>query len=221
MAYFKNLPNVIYPTQQSKKNSARDYTKIKNFFKRAYIPDDVLKVYAAFEDYKIIGDERPDQVSQKYYQNSEYDWLIFIANNIQNVRTDWPMTQADLNSFLFSKYTEEELSQVHHYETTEVRNYLGHVILEAGIKVKSDFVFQYSETIGANIQVNTLTPVNEITNYEYELKVNDDKRTIVLLRPEFVRTVENEISKIFRYKPSSAFVDEFNIKVSSQCIPPI
>lgn len=221
MAYFKNLPYIIYPTQQNKKNSGNDYTKIRNFFKRAFIPESILKIYAAFEDYQIIGDERPDNVSQKYYGSPDYDWLIFIANNIQNARTEWPMSQSDLNKFLFSKYTEQELSEIHHYETTEVKNSIGHTILEAGIKVSSDYTFQYTETSGGIIQLRTLTPVQAISNYEYELRLNDDKRNLVLIRPEFVRLVENEISKIFRYKQSSMFVDEFNIKVNDQCLPPI
>jgi len=221
MAYFKNLPNIIYPTQQSGKNSGNDYTKIKNLFKRPFIPESILKIYSAFEDYQIIGNDRPDNVSQKYYNNATYDWLIFIANNIQNVQDEWPLSQSDLNNFLFSKYTEQELSEIHHYETTEVKNSFGSVILKGGIKVKSNYTLKYTETVGGNILVRTVSPVKPVSNYEYELQLNDDKRSIVLIRPEYISLIERELNQIFRYKPSSLFVDEFNIKVNDQCIPKI
>lgn len=221
MAYFKNLPNIIYPTQNPGKNSSKDYTTIKNFFRRPYISQEVLKVYGAFQDYQIIGDDRPDTVSQIYYKSPEYDWLIFIANNIQNVQTDWPMSQNDLNKYLLEKYTENELSEIHHYETTQVKNSLGHVILEAGLRVKSDYVFKYTETVKGITITKTYSPVKAVSNYENELQINDDKRSIVLIIPEYISIVEKEMFNILRYKPSSIFVDEFNIRVKNQCLPKI
>jgi len=221
MAYFRRLPNVIYPVQQGEKNFSHDYSTIKNFFRRPFIPADLLKIYGAFEDYQIQGDERPDNVSQNFYGSPEYDWVIFLANNIQNVRTDWPMTQSDLNKFLFTKYTEAQLSEIHHYETTEVKNSLGHVILKAGIRVKSDFTFQYTEFVAGNTVIKNHVPVRDVTNYEYELLLNDQKRSIVLIRQEFIRTIEVDANTILRYKPSSSYIDPTTIKVADQCIPPM
>jgi hypothetical protein len=221
MAYFKYLTNVIYPTLRKEKNSSHDYTKIKNLFRRAYIPDEILKIYTAFEDYEVQGDDRPDNVSQKYYDNPTYDWIIFITNNIQNVRSEWPMTQSDLNNYLLQKYTENELSQVHHYETIEIKNSIGNILLKPGIKVKEDYIFKYTETINGITQTFSYNPVVEITNYEYEVSLNDDKRRILMLRPDYVKIVEREMVGIFRHKPSSSFVDEFTIKVEDPCIPSI
>ncbi|MFZ9353430.1 MAG: baseplate wedge protein 53 [Candidatus Nanopelagicales bacterium] len=221
MNYFKYLPDILYPTLDGTKNSSHDYTKIKNIFKRPSIPESVLKNYAAFENYNIIGDDRPDIVSYKYYDDPKYDWIILIANNIQNIRNEWPMTQSDLNNYLFQKYTEAQLSAIHHYETTEVKNSLGAVILKAGLKVSSDFQFNYTETIGGVPQTKKVNPVVDITNYEYELNLNDAKRSIIMIRPEFLNIIKSEISKSFRYKPSSSFIDESTIKVEDPCIPPI
>lgn len=220
MNYFRNLPDILYPSLD-RGSSSHDFTRIKNFFKRAYIPEQLLSQYTAFEDYKIIGDDRPDVVSHKYYNNSNYDWIIFITNNIQNVRSEWPMTQSDLNKYLLDKYTEQELSQVHHYETTEVRNSENHVILKTGIRVAPNYVFKYTEQVGNDTEIVTLNPVVEITNYEYEINLNDDKRTILLLRPEYISIVEREMVSVLRYKPSSSFVDEFTIRTEDRCIPSI
>jgi hypothetical protein len=220
MTYFKNLPDIIYPSLK-RESYSHDFVKIKNLFKRAYIPENILRNYASFENYEIQGDDRPDVVSKKYYDNAKYDWVIFIANNIQNVRDEWPMSQSDLNRYLLEKYTEQELSQVHHYETTEVRNSLNHVILKSGIKIPSNYVFKYTESQGLTTEVISLNPVQEITNYEYELKLNDEKRSIILIRPEYINIIERELLTLFRYPVSRSFVDEFTIKVEDPCIPPI
>jgi hypothetical protein len=143
MAYFKNLPNILYPSLRNGKKSSHDYTLIKNLFKYAKIPDDLLDIYVAFEDYQIIGDDRPDNVAEKYYNNSGLDWIILVTNNIQNVREDWPMPQKILYNHLYEKYTEAELEQVKYYETIEVKNSKNHIILKSGIKVPQNFTIRY------------------------------------------------------------------------------
>lgn len=208
MAYFKKLPDVLYPTLKNEKTSSLDYTKIKNLFKRARLRDDFLNAFSAFEKYTIIGDERPDNVSEKIYKDPGYDWLILITNDIQNVRADWPMSQGDFNKFLTEKYTPEELSEIHHYETKEVRSTFGDLILPAGLIVNSSYTFRYSD----NGVTKTYSSLNSVTNFEYENRLNEDKRNIIIIRPEFVRTVDKDLKKLFKYDRSSEFVDQKTIK---------
>jgi len=207
MAYFKRLPDLIYPSFK-KDISSFDYIKIKNLFKRAKLRDDFLNVFSAFEKYSIIGDERPDNVSEKIYDDPEYDWLILIVNNVQNARTDWPMSQSDLSSFLSEKYTSQELSQINHYETREVRNSLGELILPGKLIVDSNFTLKYVD-LGTTTTYSSLVSVS---NFEYENYLNEEKRNIVILRPEFVKLVEKDLKRIFKYEQSSEFVDQKTIK---------
>ena len=51
-----------------------------------------------------------------------------------------------------------------------------------------------------------------INNFEYENYLNEEKRNIVILRPEFVRVVEKDLKRIFKYEQSSEFVDQRTIK---------
>lgn len=214
MAYFKNLPNILYPSLRNGKKSSHDYTLIKNLFKYAKIPDGLLDIYVAFEDYQIIGDDRPDNVAEKYYNNSGLDWIILVTNNIQNVREDWPMPQKILYNHLYEKYTEAELEQVKYYETIEVKNSKNHIILKSGIKVPQNFTIRY---VDDNV-VEETNPVNAITNLEYEIQKNDEKRSILLLRREYVPILEKDLRSIFQYTRSSEFVDEKTIRVESPCI---
>ena len=207
MAYFKRLPDVLYPSLK-KDISSFDYIKIKNLFKRAKLRDDFLNVFSAFEKYSIVGDERPDSVSEKIYKDPQYDWLVLITNNIQNVRTDWPMSQSDLSNFLTEKYTEQQLVEIHHYETREVRNSLGELVLPGNLIVDSKFTFKYADA-GATTTYSSLVSVS---NFEYENYLNEEKRNIFILRPEFVRVVEKDLKRIFKYEQSSEFVDQRTIK---------
>ena len=207
MAYFKRLPDLLYPSLK-KDISSFDYIKIKNLFKRAKLRDDFLNVFSAFEKYSIVGDERPDNVSEKIYKDPEYDWLILIVNNVQNARTDWPMSQSDLSSFLSEKYTDQELSQINHYETKEVRNSSGELVLPGKLIVDSNFTFKYAD-LGATTTYSSLVSVS---NFEYENYLNEEKRNIIILRSEFVKLVEKDLRRVFKYEQSSEFVDQRTIK---------
>ena len=207
MAYFKRLPDLLYPSLK-KDISSFDYIKIKNLFKRAKLRDDFLNVFSAFEKYSIVGDERPDNVSEKIYKDPEYDWLILIVNNVQNARTDWPMSQSDLSSFLSEKYTDQELSQINHYETKEVRNSSGELVLPGKLIVDSNFTFKYAD-LGATTTYSSLVSVS---NFEYENYLNEEKRNIIILRSEFVKLVEKDLRRVFKYEQSSEFVDQKTIK---------
>jgi len=208
MAYFRKLPDVLYPSLKNERNSSLDYTKIKNLFKRAKIREDLLSSFTVFEKYVIVGDDRPDNVAYTYYNDAGLDWLILITNEITNIRTDWPMSQNDFNRYLTEKYTSSELYQVRQYETKEVRNTSGELILPSGLVVNSDFTFQYMD--GAILK--TYSSLSSVTNFDYENRVNEGKRNITLIKPEFVRLVEKDLKNLFKYDSSSEFVDQRTIK---------
>lgn len=208
MAYFRKLPDLLYPSLKGEKNSSFDYAKIKNLFKRARIREDLLNVFTVFEQYVVVGDDRPDNVANTYYNDPGLDWLILIINDIHNVRSDWPMAQNDFNKYLNEKYTPSELYQIHHYETKEVRNDLGELVLPQGIVVNSNFTFSYVN--GSTTE--TYSSLNLVTNFDYENRVNEEKRNVYLLRPEYVRLVEKDLRNLFKYDTSSEFIDQRTIK---------
>lgn len=46
-----------------------------------------------------------------------------------------------------------------------------------------------------------------VTNYEYEIRKNDKKRQILILKPEYVNVVTSEIKNILKYSESSQYID--------------
>jgi hypothetical protein len=212
MSYFRYLPNLYYPSLRNERSSSNDYTLIKNIFKRAKIREDFVNIFTAFEKYSIVGDDRPDVVAQKLYQDPNYDWIILITNNIQNIREDWPLSQSDLNIYLNQKYTAQELEQIHHYETKEVKTDASGIILPAGLVVDENFTVNYSD--GTQFVEDTNCIIS-VSNYEYELRKNDDKRNILILRSEYISLIEEDLRLAFANEPSSEYVDVRTLRTSN------
>lgn len=199
--YFSKVPNLEYVSRLPDANIS-DYIAVKNFFKKGQLRDDIFQKLAFFEKYQIINNDRPDNVAFEIYNDSTLDWVVLASNNILNVQTEWPMTQSDFDSFLLDKYgTYEKLNDVHHYETYEVRNPNNDIIMvQAGLRVASNYTAEYFDGAG----IVKVSPVTAVTNYEYEAKIQDDKRNIFLLRPRYLGIVKDDLEIIMTYKEGSS-----------------
>ena len=203
-SYFRQLPQLDYPSLSNDRKSAYDYQLVKNLFKRAVLRDDVFNDVTNFEKYSVEGDERPDKVAYDFYGDSGLDWIILTTNNIIHVRDEWPMSNRDFLTYLNEKYTSEELSNVHHYETREIRDESNTLIQPAGVRVKSDYSVTYVE----NDTVKTKSSIKMLTFLEHETNLNDAKRNINILKPDYVEIFLRDIKEIMRYKQSSQFISD-------------
>ena len=203
-SYFRQLPQLDYPSLSNDRKSAYDYQLVKNLFKRAVLRDDIFNDVTNFEKYSVEGDERPDQVAYDFYGDSGLDWIILTTNNIIHVRDEWPMSNRDFLTYLNEKYTSEELSNVHHYETREIRDESNTLIQPAGVRVKSDYSVTYVE----NDTVKTESSIKMLTFLEHETNLNDAKRNINILKPDYVEIFLRDIKEIMRYKQSSQFISD-------------
>lgn len=138
--YFSQVPFLAYISRDTEKNTLNDYTVVKNLFKRAKIRDDIFQNVSYFDKYQVQGDERPDQIAQKVYNDSSLDWVVLLANNIQNYYDEWPKSQLAFDKHLIKKYgSYENLYDIHHYETEKAMSRDGHTIVESGIEVDEGF----------------------------------------------------------------------------------
>ena len=135
-SYFRQVPNFEYVNRNKGNTDISNYITIKNLFKRGKIRPDIFGNLNFFTKYKIIGDERPDNVAFKEYNDSALDWVVLLSNNIQNIQSEWPLPQSALDEFLLEKYeTYEKLhSGIHHYETVEIKNSIGGIVLPGGLE---------------------------------------------------------------------------------------
>jgi len=207
MAYFDEFPDILLPSFSDGRNSSSDFSKSKNLFKRAKIRDDFFETATVFGYYSILGDDRPDNVAQKLYGDSSLDWVVLIANNIINVRDEWPMSQYDLERYLDNKYSPEQLQEIHHYETKEVRINRSMLLLEKGLHVDASFKYVYTEPGGETRELSGSNIVTSVSHYQYEVDKNDEKRKIYTLKPNFLEVVFADMREIMTYTNSSQFID--------------
>ena len=206
-AYFRQLPNLDYPSLSNDRSSVYDYETVKNIFKRAIIRNDIFDEVTAFTKYSVRGDERPDQVADRMYNDSTLDWVVLTTNNIIHVRDEWPMGNQDFLTYLNDKYTAEELANIHHYETEVVRDSNGKLIQLSGITVPEG----HSVTFVDNGVLRTESKIKSFSFLEHETNLNDAKRNINILRPEYLNLFLEEFGDIMEYKPSRQFVNK-NLK---------
>ena len=310
-SYFKQVPNLEYINRNKGNKDISNYITVKNLFKRGRIRPDIFGNLSYFTKYKIIGDDRPDNIANEIYGNPNLDWVILLSNNIQNIQTEWPLPQTSLDEFLLEKYgSYEQLNATHHYETVEIKNSKGGVILPGGLETPNKWktngnyiqvintkITQISGTeskiatvtmnngirnlkVGSEVLIQGVSedtyngrfPVTEIlsvgdvvirfkyvlpsipekktiinysggeeviftilgsvgagnayyyeyyddnayhtipaanmtqavTNYEYEIKKEDDKRNIFTLKPDYLSVIFNDMDEIMPYKKGAA-----------------
>lgn len=230
--YFRQVPDFEYVSRLPDAKIG-DYFPVKNLFKKGKLREDIFQDLAFFTKYKVEGDDRPDNVAFKVYGDSTLDWLVLICNNVVNIQTEWPLTQQEFDRYLLQKYStssaaesyfkslganvnaneiptiDEEFTYsilyngIHHYETPEIKNSQGVTIVPAGLQVQSDYSISFYDYFIDSIETynNIAIPV---TNYEYEEKIENDKRNIFVLKPRYLNVVIDDMQDIMEYKKGSS-----------------
>ena len=209
-SFFSNVPDFNYVNRSDDGISDGDYTKVKNFFKKAKLREDIIGNVAFFEKFTVQGDDRPDNVANEIYGNPFLDWVVLLANNIVNIQSEWPMSQTDFNTYVTEKYENEDTlyNGIHHYEANEVKTTNDVIIIPSGTRVSVGQSVSYFDN-GSQEQVTVTDIALPITNFLHEQKINDDKRNIFLLKPRFLNLVFDDMEDIMTYKKGSTqFVDE-------------
>ena len=218
--YFKRIPNIDYVSRLPNAKIG-DYMKVKNLFKRGVLRDDIFQDLAVFTKYEINGDDRPDNVAFDFYGDSQLDWLVLVCNNIINIQSEWPMSQKSFDNYLLNKYAQSGDSEtdtydrvyngVHHYETKQIKNTNDVEILAEGLTASPEYTLTYYDWLvggyvilsKADDELYNTSLLTQITNYQYEEKIENDKRNIFLLKPLYVSLVIDDLTDMMKYKKGS------------------
>ena len=136
---------------------------ITNVLQRVRLKADFINDLSFFSEYFVQDGQTPESLAYDIYGNSELHWVIMYAQNITNPYYDWPLIYFDLNKFIDKKYGTNGATNVHHYEDSD------------GYEVDS-----------------TAAGATAITNFVYEERLNDKKRNISIIKPEFVDAIVKE-----------------------------
>ena len=202
--YFRQVPDFEYVSRLPDAKIS-DYITVKNLFKKGKLREDIFQDLAFFTKYQIQGNNRPDNVAFEVYGNSSLDWLVLTCNNIINIQTEWPLPQQQFDNYMLEKYGDYDTlyNGIHHYETVEVKNNQGVVIVPAGLQVESDYSVSYYDYINDS-QITENDAVVAVTNYEYEERQEDKKRNIFLLKPRYLNVVIDDMEDIMAYRKGSS-----------------
>ena len=210
--YFKQVPDFDY-VNRLPNSGISDYIKVKNLFKKGYLREDIFQDTTVFTKYEIKGNDRPDNVAFDFYNDSSLDWLVLQCNNIINIQSEWPMTQQNFDRYLLDKYNNFPspftsaydwlYNGAHHYETNEVKNSMGAVIIPAGLHVAAGIgVTFYDYLVEGITKAENIT--TKVSNYEYESEIEDKKRNIFLLKQRYLNVVRDDMEEIMTYKKGSS-----------------
>ena len=214
MGYFRELPNVEYQSFLSDAISSQDYLKVKNLFRRNKLRDDLQNVFTLFNKYEIVEGARPDTVAEEFYGKADLDWVVLMTAGIINVRDEWPLSNYQLYKYAENKYSVENLSDINYYETKEVKDSNGRLILPAGKDVNEDFTLNYSDN-GIKVSVSGISVRRGVSNWEYETIKNNKKSSIYLLKQGYLQQFLNDMREIMIYGLSSEYVNESLIRTEN------
>ena len=227
MSYFNNLPNILYQSPLPDRSSTSDIIEIKNIFRRSKLYDYLKDNATLFNKYIIEDGDRPDTIADDIYGSSRYDFVVILTAGIVNIHDEWPLQDYQMYNLALSKYgSETKMNEIHHYETYEIKDSQGRQILPPNLFVDSTFKIDGSAlrfgsnrfnliSESGNIQLDdkneyTVTTDNiarPVTNFEFEISLNEKKREIDLLRPSYLQTFVSDLQDVLRYSRSSHYIN--------------
>ena len=148
--------------------------KIRNLLKRFAFGDASVTGSAEFVSWTIRDEDTPQTMAHRLYNSTHYDWILLLYNEMFDPDWDWPMQSEQLAEFISNKYGVGNELDVHHYVS------YNHVKYRDGIIVDSSFPNK-----------------STINNSDYELALNESKRDIQILPPEYLPKVLDEFNRLF------------------------
>jgi len=98
--YFANIQDIAIDVDGS-----GNVDVLKNLTAKAKVSDSLINNAGFYQTVTVIDGERPDHLSQRLYNSSEYHWTFLLLNpQIKNIWDDWPMSSAQLIEYCTNKY---------------------------------------------------------------------------------------------------------------------
>jgi len=161
--YFSKFPQLLYSL-----DGGKSVQLVTDILRRTEFIQDFISNGAVYDEYDVQDGDTPEILSDKFYGNPFSHWIIMIANNIVDPILDWPMSQSQLYSYCVSKYTEELVYSIHHYEDAD------------------------------GVVINENESAYPVSNYEYEERVNNNKRRIKVIRKELIADITREFASLIK-----------------------
>jgi len=155
---------------------------VTDLMTRVKVREKVINETSLYDKYDVPSGERPEDTAFKHFGSAEYHWVILMTNSITDAYYEWPMSEQDFETFLKDKYAEPD--GTHHYELTQSSG-----------TTKANGPDDYSYLIEVN---STATGAQNVSNRQFEQRIQDERRQINLLNPSYLNTFIEEFDKLVR-----------------------
>lgn len=219
--YFKHFPKTFYTPD----TDTDGLDTVTNVIARFKISDALVDNTNMFYPYDVQDTDTPEIIADKMYGTPERHWIVLSLNKIIDPQWDWPMRQENFVEYLNKKYETEgtgnnttgvtwalDESNVQAYYKTVTRT----ITAGASSRVSrsnSQIVekLEIDASTYANVAISTdnytlkdgnkvIETVTKSTEsyYTYEFNLNEAKRTIRILQPDFALELDKSFKKVFR-----------------------
>lgn len=169
-----------------------------------------------YYNYSVTDADTPESIAYKLYGSPERHWMVLLLNDIVDPMYDWPLNQRSLIKYIESKYSANantangqtgiEWSQANtkeYYKVLTKTDILSNTVVIEKFQVDANTYANVTvetalTTLADGSQVSLVTSKETKTYYDYEIQVNEAKRTIKILKPEFASAVDEEFNKVIR-----------------------
>lgn len=205
--FFDYFPKTYY-----NHNKGGEIDVVTNITSNFTFIDDIFNNSSVYYLYDIQEGDTPEIISYKVYGDSGFHWIIMRGNGIIDYKRDWPLDYKSLIDNIEENYIQfavgEQtglqwaISNYHSYYRKETRTIVGSDIIDTEIfqidantyASLSEDIVEYPIPDGKTLSIQTQK--TRKTYYEYEIELNESKRNIKILKPEFIYTLKEEFVRV-------------------------
>ena len=175
--YFEQFPLMVYDIKAN-----NNYKLVPDIFRRVKTRNKIKNNITLLDVYDVADGERPEHVAYKIYGDTNFFWVVCMINNIENVYYDWPLSNLEFENYMKDKY--DNANGIHHYEKTQ----------SSGPQIGGG-PEDYSHKIECN---STDSGAGPVTNFEFEMRIQDKKRQIKILDPKYLNIFLQEFKHLIK-----------------------
>jgi len=212
--YFNYFPKIVY----SANNNTAGLDTVTSITSRFNFTDNFKLNSSIFYTYDVQESDTPEIIAGKFYKNPERHWIVLMFNDIIDPQFDWPLKSSELINFIDKKYTANgaantttQTGLAWAMSTNNVQAY--YKVVTKTNQDNIDFIEKIQidantyANVAATTQSFTLNSGDVITQkvtkeklsyYDYEVIENESKRTIKLIKPEFISAIEKEFKRVIK-----------------------
>ena len=211
--FFKYFPITPYTLDNSTVEITRNILS-KVSFEKEFRENSVL-----YYEYLVEDGDTPDIVAHKIYGSSENHWVILLLNELLHPQFDWPLDSHSFSKYIDIKYQQPEYANnstegagtswaqtnIKEYRLIEIKkndNLNQEISIEKFVMTYEDYANTVTSTSNYTLQDGTPITLEvskeSITYYNYEMEENETKRSIKILKPEFIPVVQEELMRAFK-----------------------